>query len=762
MEVLAGLVGLLIGAVLMLAVPITAIVALVRANQALRTLDELHARVHDLSRRLSVSGAPPAQPAVPLAQPTAVPPAAAVAEPGSLEARPAPLSVSASPREPAAASVPASQPAARTARAFDTRAGAGHPRTEAEFVGSLGPKILVGAGGLAVVVFLALFVRYAWENNWVGPLGRVLSAGAFSLALVVGGLRIMSRRYRPLGQGLTAAGFAGLYVTAWAAHAVYELVARATASAMLLAVVAAAAIVASRNGARLLAGLAWLGGYLAPVLLSTHEDRAETLFVYLLLLGAGALWLDRQKRWPEVPLLAALGTLILYASWYAAHFSEDRLGVAVAGSLALAALFALAPARGGALAGFLAVLAVASSSSCGIAMAGEANRPLSLLLFFVSIAFVAELAASRSTWTRPLGAALAALGVHAWLDRYFTSERTGVALSLGLGIALVYVGLLALTGLRSQPLRVPAALAHVAASLLAFTTLEQVFEPTSGRLFASVLGLAGAHLLLGLDARRRGGDPLRVRVTLGLAVTFFTLALPVRLGLTGTTLAWAAEGVLLTWLGVKQRAALARGFGYAVLLLALCRLFLRHVPLHPEPFAPVLNAAFGTWLFVIVALALARRLARSVGDDEIAWLDGACALLFGPLTLLLLFGLLSHEASAYFGHASRAAAELGDRAGALRAERQGGLALSVLWTLFATALLSAGLLLRSLPLFYSSYALFAATAAKVVLVDVATLPTLYRMLSFLALGALLLAGAWLNLRFRERLTAASDGGVLRS
>ena len=86
----------------------------------------------------------------------------------------------------------------------------------------------------------------------------------------------------------------------------------------------------------------------------------------------------------------------------------------------------------------------------------------------------------------------------------------------------------------------------------------------------------------------------------------------------------------------------------------------------------------------------------------------------------------------------------------------------MLWTLFATALLSAGLLLRSLPLFYSSYALFAATAAKVVLVDVATLPTLYRMLSFLALGALLLAGAWLNLRFRERLTAASDGGVLRS
>jgi hypothetical protein len=36
------------------------------------------------------------------------------------------------------------------------------------------------------------------------------------------------------------------------------------------------------------------------------------------------------------------------------------------------------------------------------------------------------------------------------------------------------------------------------------------------------------------------------------------------------------------------------------------------------------------------------------------------------------------------------------------------------------------------------------------------------MLSFLALGALLLAGAWLNLRFRERLTVAASAGVVRS
>jgi uncharacterized membrane protein len=38
-----------------------------------------------------------------------------------------------------------------------------------------------------------------------------------------------------------------------------------------------------------------------------------------------------------------------------------------------------------------------------------------------------------------------------------------------------------------------------------------------------------------------------------------------------------------------------------------------------------------------------------------------------------------------------------------------------------------------------------------VLWDLSTLKTVYRMLSFLVLALLLMAGAYLNLRFRERL-----------
>jgi uncharacterized membrane protein len=182
------------------------------------------------------------------------------------------------------------------------------------------------------------------------------------------------------------------------------------------------------------------------------------------------------------------------------------------------------------------------------------------------------------------------------------------------------------------------------------------------------------------------------------------------------------------------------------------RLFARHLPLHPShpTFRPFLNPAFGIWLAVIVTLGLAVWMARKVRADA-GSLDHALRVLTGMASVILLFGLLTGETQATFAQRGMLARAAGDAAAAEAAGLAGALAVSVLWTAFATGLLAAGLGLRSRALFYSGYALFAVTSAKVVVWDLAAFQTLYRMLSFLALGALLMAGAYLNLRFRQRL-----------
>ena len=827
--------------------PVVAFVALARASRALRELQEVRARLEALGHGVAADGArtepsrAPASPREPepapelAARPVSVPLTGLPPRPTRPDAPPSPTPSAAPPR-PAAPTQPS--PAAG----------------EADFVTSLGPKILVGAGGLAVVFFLAFFVRYAWENDWVGPTGRVLTGALLSLGLIVAGLRMLEREYRPLGQGLAAAGFAGLYVTAFAAHAVYALVPRAAAAAFMTAAVASAVLVAERCDTRLLAGLAWVGGYLAPVLLSTGEDRAATLFAYLFLLGAGAVWLDRRKPWGETTPLALAGTLLLYEAWFAEHFHPERFAVAAAGLVGLTALFAAGTARkdrpwwygltllgavlglsqlaaradrpevlavlslglafaalraaaamgdgvalvaaaavavpftawalahyrvesfgmaaawlvGGAsllaLAGPAGVLptevmpaaSVLAGGIASVALAAQTDRPPALLALLAAQAVLAAVVVRRWAWSTAAAASLGALAVLAWYDRYFRPGREADALALGIAVAGLSLVILVVLGFVSRrDLDVPGALAHVVAAALAWTILDRVLGATQPRLLgpaAAVLVLL--YLALGLAALRRGTERLRARVTLGLAAVFLTLAISVQLGLNGITLAWAVEGVLLLWLGVGQRSPLARALGYGVMALAVARLFTRHLPLHPATFSPIFNRAFGVWLGVVLALGTAHAVRRRIpGKDAVDWLDGAASLVLAPLALVLLFGLLTGETQAAFSQASRAAAAVGDEAAALRADRQGGLALSVLWTAFATSLLAAGLGLRNRPLFYAAYGLFAVTAGKVVLVDLATLPTFYRMLSFLALGVLLLAGAWLNLRFRERLAA---------
>ncbi|MFN8091470.1 MAG: DUF2339 domain-containing protein [Vicinamibacteria bacterium] len=866
MEALALLFAL--GAVLVLLVsPVLAFVALARTGRMARDLEQARADIEALERRLRAMGraagaaggaeraTAPAEPLVP--REAAGPSVEAVAPPAPpAAAAPAPTAPAPAPAAPVQ---PKAAPPVPPAPAASPRPRPSASRPPSDFATNLGPRLLVGAGALAVIVFLGYFVRYAWENNWVGPTGRVLSGAVFSLGLLAAGLRLMPRVYRPLGQGLAAAGLAGLYVTAFAAHAVYALVPRPAAGLFMFAVTVAAVVLSERLDARLLAALAWIGGYMAPFLLSTGEDRAVSLFGYLLLLGGGAVWLDRRRPWPETLPLALVGTAILYGGWYATFFAPERFWVATAGLVLLGGLFALGAAEkerpawlaavalvvavglaalandagrpevvlplsllaaaallrapGVQMAALVAPLVVAvpffgwtarhyqpetfgiaaawvaagalvvalgrpgsaaplpASLMPGVAVVGgglaalelasSSDRPFGILGLLLAQAGLAVLVRRRFAWSEAAGAALGAAAVLAWLDRYFAAGREAEALTLGLAVAAFYFVATTVRGFVGERLGPAGTAAHVAAAGLAWAVCYRVLDASAPTLLGpAAVALGAVHLARGLVARQLGDDPLRVGVTLGLAAAFLTIAIPVQLGLHGITIGWALEGLLLLWLGVRNRSWLTRAAGYGVLALAVLRLLARHLPLHPAgAFTPLANPAFGTWLAVIAALVAARFVAlpfaRAAGSNVLERL-GARSLV--PLAAVLLFALLTAETSQTFGQMAREAFSAHDAAAAIAARRQGDLAVSVLWTAFATGLLAAGLAGRSRGLFYAGYALFAITAAKVVFVDLAQLPTLYRMVAFLVLGVLLLAGAWLNIRFRERLEdAAADG-----
>ena len=75
--------------------------------------------------------------------------------------------------------------------------------------------------------------------------------------------------------------------------------------------------------------------------------------------------------------------------------------------------------------------------------------------------------------------------------------------------------------------------------------------------------------------------------------------------------------------------------------------------------------------------------------------------------------------------------------------------LSVLWTLYAAAAMAWGFI-RSAPVVrYAALGLFGLTIVKVFVVDLSTISTLYRIVSFLILGLVLLAVSFLYQRLRS-------------
>jgi uncharacterized membrane protein len=721
-----------------------------------------------------------------------------------------------------------------------------------DFVGSLGPKILVGTGALAFVVFLGLFVKYAWENEWVGPWGRVLSGATLSLLLVAAGLRLLGREYRPLGQGLAATGFAGLYLAGYGAHAFYGLIPRGLAGLLMVVVTASAVALAVRLDTRLLATLAWLGAYLTPLLLSTGQDQALSLYAYLLLLAVGALVFDRVKVWSETAPIAFVGTMLLYAGWYGRHYRAERFETAALGLVLFTAVFggalalrqrpwlsavvgasaafwitlmaadqgraewlvamslgvAFAWARqsprlglgaglaalvawslpylawvgsrrpfdpemlglaslwlvGGVIAfvwpdseetrvtAVLPALGLSFAGFAAVGLAADVDRPLGLLVLLLALAGLAVVLRPRVSPSEPIGALSGALAVAAWFDRFYRADRGGEGLLLGVALGLAY--LLALAGrtlLGSGSLGKAGLGAHLVVASLLFGVLQRVFGPTSAGVLAStLLALAVLYGVLGLASLRvRGDDRLASGTAFGLGIGFLTLAIPVWLGLHAITLAWALEGGLLLVLGARHRSPGVRLAGYTVTGLAVIRLLEYHLPLHDRTFVPLLNPDFGTWLVVIASLGVSHRLTRSVARD--AALDRALRPVLAAGALALLFVATTAETQDVCAQWARAAEVEGRLEAARFARRAAGLGLSVLWTLFATGLLAGGLAAKSRALYYSAYALFAFTAMKVVFVDLATYPTLLRMFSFLALAVLLMAGAYLNLRFKARL-----------
>jgi uncharacterized membrane protein len=212
---------------------------------------------------------------------------------------------------------------------------------QAEQLESIIGRRWLGWAAVALILFAtAFFLKYAFDNRWIGELGRVAIGVAAGVTLTAFGFKYHKRGWRIFSQILTAGGIVLLYLSDYAAFGYYHLATQKAAFAYLAILVAEAAGLALLYDAPAIAIMALIGGFLAPVLLRSDRDQYRSLFGYIAALDVGALAL--LKHWMGLSSVAFAGTHLLFWLWYGDNYHPRKLGAVLVFQTGVFLIFLLA------------------------------------------------------------------------------------------------------------------------------------------------------------------------------------------------------------------------------------------------------------------------------------------------------------------------------------------------------------------------------------------------------------------------------------
>ena len=487
--------------------------------------------------------------------------------------------------------------------------------------------------------------------------------------------------------------------------------------------------------------LAWLGGLAIVVgvifflVIAVDrgwigvEARVALAFLGSTLLLAVGLFLYERRGQTEAAVAAVASALAgLYASLTYATAAKDV--IAQEAGLAVAALVGAAGAaiavRWGSQ--FVAALAVLGALAAPVLVGGDTSG---VSLAFMVVALVATVAVLL--WQRWGWLALGAFFVSAPQLGFWAWDRDDLALPLV--IVALYWCLFVVAAIGYE-LRIPVSSLRVSsasvlllnagyAAALGWSLVDE--RGSSQGATAWVLGVTVAHIVLGGFGfrQRMSGEIAALLVAVGVGLSGVTLAL----ALDGPALVagWSAEAVILAWVAGRTGEQRALVFSFVFLGLAALHTLMDEAP--PDGLLDGvgdLPRALTAVLCVAVAALLVSFLV-SLADVRLVLLGmGSVALVYAA-SLAIVDGLQ------------------GD---AVEQSQTAQVALSAFWGIVGLAAIVVGLVRDVRELRFGGLALLGLGVAKVFAYDLSELEQLYRVLSFIAVGVVLLVGAYAYQRVR--------------
>jgi uncharacterized membrane protein len=273
------------------------------------------------------------------------------------------------------------------------------------------------------------------------------------------------------------------------------------------------------------------------------------------------------------------------------------------------------------------------------------NRPMALFGYVLVLGVGAILCAFYRKWRAIIALSFAGTYIlyTGWFEKFYRHTMSGTDTPAQISIALgwlavffaVYLIMPVLYALvkkiNAQREDVVLVLANAGATFYYLCNI--LFDKFRVELAFCAVGLCVAHLVLMTVAAKRCKDDIALRLSLLVIGLFFlTIAVPLYLKMYAVAIAWAAEGVVLTIIGLRYKSIWTQLAGVIALLLSLIQLILQ-LPIHKAAFQAIFNPHFGSWCFLAAAILVCHIIYRRCSQlekysDVPQFFYGAACLLF--------------------------------------------------------------------------------------------------------------------------------------
>ena len=174
-----------------------------------------------------------------------------------------------------------------------------------DFETQVGIHYLGRVGMIALLLGVAFFLKYSFDNNWVGLLGRVI-IGHISGIILLGVGEWFRRKYENWSRIFTGGGLAILYFATFAAQHFYDLVTWPITLVIMVFVTVVAGVLSVKYDSIVVALFGLVGGFMTPMLIAAGSAREEAMLwlSYIFILNISLLILSWYKKWQVLDLVA--------------------------------------------------------------------------------------------------------------------------------------------------------------------------------------------------------------------------------------------------------------------------------------------------------------------------------------------------------------------------------------------------------------------------------------------------------------------------